>query len=99
MASTTGVTVDGALIKAKAKEAVDALPADTEPSAGWTSMGAILGKLKSAPEFKWASSVDLKTEVEAALEARFGDKAAAIKANKEKQAAVSGLNVLRTSAL
>lgn len=44
---------------------------------GWTNLGAAITGLKSLPDLRWASPLDLKNAVEKAFSEKFGAKEAA----------------------
>lgn len=52
--------------------------------AGWSSLSSVIGNLKTTPELRWASPLELKNAVEKAFTDMFGTKEAAAKATKAK---------------
>lgn len=44
---------------------------------GWANLGAVIGGLKTSPELRWASPLDVKNAVETAFTEKFGTKEAA----------------------
>ncbi|KAK7695754.1 hypothetical protein QCA50_000391 [Cerrena zonata] len=50
---------------------------------GWANLGVVIGGLKTSPELRWASPLDVKNAVEAAFTEKFGAKEAAKPKGKE----------------
>ncbi|GAC95741.1 glutamyl-tRNA synthetase [Pseudozyma hubeiensis SY62] len=60
---------------------------ELDPVEGWPKLGSILAGVKATPEMRWASAVDLKNSVDAALLATYGPKKAPPPKEKKKAAA------------
>ncbi len=48
--------------------------AELDPVEGWPKLGSILAGVKATPEMRWASTVDVKSSVDAVLLATYGPK-------------------------
>ena len=69
---SSGFTITPAEIAAQVSSYIT-----TAAVTSWANLGAVIGGLKTSPELRWASPLDVKNAVEAAFTEKFGAKEAA----------------------
>lgn len=85
-ASGVGAVVTPEQCKSAADAYMDAHADELAAVGGWPKMSAAMTALRSEPALRWANMADLKTAVEGALTARFGERAAVAAKKKETKA-------------